>query len=438
MEAIPPVKRITLLQKLIVSYAAISLFTLAALAISYAGLYSLNKTARDIVTSDFTVINYVTTLRESLLAQQTYAAKFSILKGAEYRDLYVHRETEFLEILALLEKNHQSRSIEEVTGTYRKFRKTADTLFKGSIPDTPALKSAANSVAVAIEKVLTETQRRLSEKLEAAEQREHTTVRVTMLLSLAGLLFAISVAALLIVSISTAVGKLKKATHRIAEGDFDFDPGIPPGDEVGDLAQDFSRMAKRLKELEQISLDASPLTRLPGNIAIERVLEQGLGDGQPFAVCYADLDNFKSYNDRYGYIRGSDLIKATGEIIYNTVNEIDNQNSFVGHIGGDDFVMVVAPGKADEVCRGVIAGFEKKVPEFYSAEDRAQGGFEGMDRYGELRSFPIMTISIAIVICQKGTYDSAGSIAKAAAELKDYLKEKTGSNYSTDRRSHPR
>ena len=102
-------------------------------------------------------------------------------------------------------------------------------------------------------------------------------------------------AALLIYNISTAVRKLKRATHRIAEGDFDFDPGIPPGDEVGDLAEDFTRMARRLKELEQISLDASPLTRLPGNIAIEQVLERKLSEGIPFAVCYADLDNFKAY-----------------------------------------------------------------------------------------------------------------------------------------------
>jgi diguanylate cyclase (GGDEF)-like protein len=234
------------------------------------------------------------------------------------------------------------------------------------------------------------------------------------------------------------VRKLKRATHRIAEGDFDFDPNIPPGDEVGDLAEDFTRMAKRLKELEQISLDASPLTRLPGNIAIEQVLERKLDAGMTFAVCYADLDNFKAYNDHYGYIQASELIKAAGEIIHETAHALNGQDAFVGHVGGDDFVMVVPPEKAAEVCEGVINKFDRMIPEFYSAEDRAVGAIEGPDRYGVHRRFPIMTISISIVICQKGAYDSAVSIARAAAEMKDNLKGKAGSNYSINRRLKPR
>lgn len=438
MESKPPVKKITLIYKLVASYAAISCFTLMALVVSYTGLYSLTKTARDIVTHDFVVIDSANKLRESILAQQSYAAKFAILHGAEFRELYLKREAEFLGILQALQKTKNDRSLEEIALAYRDFRVIADQLFREQPAGIPALRPAAEKVTAVIERTLADRQQLLGKKLQAAKQREQSTVRWTLSLSLTGLLLGLCVAAFLIYNISTAVRKLKKATHRIAEGDFDFHPGILPGDEVGDLAEDFTRMAKRLKELEQISLDASPLTRLPGNIAIEQVLERKLSEGPPFAVCYADLDNFKSFNDRYGYIRGSELIKITGEIIYEEVNACDSQNAFVGHIGGDDFVMVVAPEKAAEVCAAVIDRFDGMIPEFYSPEDVANGGFEGADRYGVSRRFPIMTISIAITICQKGTYDSAVSVAKAAGEMKDILKGQAGSKYSINKRVHPR
>ncbi len=433
-----PTKKLSLLQKLIASYAAISLFTLAALVTSYMGLYSLNRTARDIVTNDFVLINAANVLHESILAQQSYAAKYNILKGQEFRELYLQREKEFLEVMQRLQGTRHDQPLDEVARAFRDFREVTALLFQG-MPGAPrALKSAADKVSVLLERTLTERQKLLEKKLEAAKQREQSTIRWTFLLSSTGLLLALSVTALLIFNISTAVRKLKRATHRIAEGDFDFDPNIPPGDEIGALAEDFIRMAKRLKELEQISLDASPLTRLPGNIAIEQVLVRRLDEGAPFAVCYADLDNFKAYNDRYGYIRASELIKASGEIIHETAHALNGRDAFVGHVGGDDFVMVVAPEKAAEVCKGVINKFDRMIPGFYSPEDRAVGAIEGKDRYGVHRRFPIMTISISIVICQKGAYDSAVSIAKAAAEMKDNLKGKAGSNYSINRRLQPR
>ena len=431
-------KKITLIQKLVASYAAIFFFTLAALVISYGGLYSLNKTARDIVANDFTLINSAATLRESLLAQQNHAAKFAILKSPEFHDLYLRRESQFLTILQKLQLTQHDQSLDEITRSYSRFREIAGRLFATTSTDTAPLKPAAARVVAAIDSALAARQMILVKRLEAAKQREQSTIRWTLFISLAGFLLALTVAAVLVFTVSSAVSKLKRATHRIAEGDFDFDPGIPPGDEVGDLAEDFVRMAGRLKELEQISLDASPLTRLPGNIAIEQVIEEKLNEGAPFAVCYADLDNFKAYNDRYGYIRGSDLIKHTGELIYEAVTAHDSAHAFIGHVGGDDFVMVVAPEKASEVCSAVIEKFDATIPSFYSPGDRARGAIEGTDRFGVHRVFPLMTISIAIVICQKGSYDSAVDIARAAAELKKTLKETAGSNYAQNRRTLPR
>jgi diguanylate cyclase (GGDEF)-like protein len=249
-----------------------------------------------------------------------------------------------------------------------------------------------------------------------------------------GFLMVISVAGFFVYTVSRALNKLRQATHRIAEGDFDHDPQIPPGDEIGDLAKDFTDMAARLKILGQLSLDASPLTRLPGNIAIERVLARRVQAGESFAVCYADLDNFKAYNDRYGYIKGNDVIRCTGEIIFDAVKQHGDNDAFVGHVGGDDFVMIVAPDRIPQVCTSVIDGFREMIPAHYSPEDLEKGTTDGIDRYGVPRSFPIMTISIAVLLCQKGEFDSAIEIAKAAAEIKDYVKGSPGSNYLVNRR----
>jgi diguanylate cyclase (GGDEF)-like protein len=296
------------------------------------------------------------------------------------------------------------------------------------------LKSATTQVFNAIDTIYNNTQEQLKVKLQAADRKEKWTIAWTIVLSFTGFALAMVVGTLFIYNVSTAIRRLKTATHKIAEGDFDYDPKIKAGDEIGDLARDFISMAARLKVLEQMSLDASPLTRLPGNIAIEGVLNRRLQDDVPFAVCYADLDNLKAYNDHYGYIKASEVIKKAGEIIYEAVKAAAEESAFVGHIGGDDFVMVVALEHAAPVCEAVIGMFDKEIRNHYTSEDLARGSIDAVDRYGVPRVFPIMTISIAVTICRKGEFDSAVAIAKAAAEIKDYVKSKPGSNYLINRR----
>ena len=147
-------------------------------------------------------------------------------------------------------------------------------------------------------------------------------------------------------------------------------------------------MAERLKVLEQMSLDASPLTRLPGNIAIERVLSSHLIEGKPFAIYYADLDNFKAYNDHYGYVKASEVIKITAEIIYQAVGKVTDTETFVGHIGGDDFIIIAGCEPAESICKQIIADFEAEIVKHYSPEDLAAGAIEGVDRYGVAAGFP--------------------------------------------------
>ena len=433
-----PRTRFTLIQKLIASYAAMLFLTTTALAFSVMGLYSLNRTAKEIAKTDLFIIDSANRLRESMLAQERIAGKYAILKSNEFKLLYSQRQAEFLTILGEIGRRDNNGLFRSLVAGYDAYRKETERAFAAGTSEPLPAKKEADAVVGIIEELSSSRQKLLGKKLAEADRREADTVKLTLILAFSGFILAVSVAALNVHSISTSIRKLKKGMHRIAEGDFDYDPNIPAGDEIGALAEDFSRMGKKLKELEQISLDASPLTRLPGNIAIERVLNKRLLSGDPFAVCYADLDNFKAYNDRYGYIKASEVIKLTGELIHDTVREIAGGDAFVGHVGGDDFVMVVAADRGAHLCEAVIGRFDDFIRNHYSAEDLARGAIEGVDRYGVSRTFPIMSISVAVVVIRQGEFSSAVEIAKAAADIKDLLKKTPGSNYLINRRRNIR
>lgn len=438
MPSKPGTKRLSLVQKLIITYAAIVFFCIAATVFSLFGLYSLNSIVLDIAQKDLAYIKTAEELRTTIQAQERSAAKFSVLKSPEFKELFDIRHQEFLANIARLQATDSSSSVSRLITDYRNFTAKAYALFNNETTDLKPLQKTAASVSRSIEELAAARQKLLNDKLKKADNRREKTVTWTIALSCSGFAFAMGVMVLFYVTFSSSIHKLKRATHRIAEGDFDYDPNIAQGDEIGDLAKDFAKMAVRLKELEQISLDASPLTRLPGNIAIERVITKLLHKGATFAVCYADLDNFKAYNDHYGYIKGSELIKMTGEVIYEAVQKHAAENSFVGHIGGDDFVMIVDAEMAEAVCQEVIKEITAKVPDYYTQEDLSAGHIEAVDRFGISRVFPLMTISIAVVLCQQGEYDSAVKIARTAAEIKEFAKGAAGSNYFIDRRKKAR
>ncbi len=431
-------RRITLIQKLMLSYSAIAFFSMAAILFSITGLYSLNKIVRDIAHNDFAFINSTNRLLDSINAQERYAARYSILRSSEFAQLFHRREAEFRTIFEQMNRTASAERLAPVSKAYQDFITNADLLFQEKTKSLLSLKSSAEQVRNSIDKLYADQQTLLNAKLEKADQKQNLTIRWSFVISFIGILLAVGVIVVFIYNTSSSMKKLKRATLRISEGDFDYDPQIPAGDEFGDLARDFTRMAAKLKVLEQMCLDASPLTRLPGNIAIERVLDRKLQGDEPFAVCYADLDNFKAYNDRYGYIKGSEVIKMTGEIIYDAVKCHSNGDAFIGHVGGDDFVMILPTKDVGTVCTTTIDTFTRRIREHYNQEDLAKGAIEGNDRYGVRRIFPIMTISIAVLTCQKGEYDSAVKIAKAAVQIKEYVKESPGSNYLVNRRRKER
>ena len=235
--------------------------------------------------------------------------------------------------------------------------------------------------------------------------------------------------------IASSVHRLQVATEHISEGEFGYDPRIRTQDEIGVLSQAFLAMGRRLRQLEEMYLDASPLTRLPGGIAIENVLKKRLESGRPVAFCMADLDNFKAFNDHYGYAKGSEVIKETALLIEAAVRAKGSPDDFVGHVGGDDFVFITTPELARRVCEEVIAGFDKRIPGFYDPEDRKRGSIPGKTRQGVEQQFPIMTVSMAVVTNERRKLDDPLQVSEIAAELKTYAKSLPGSVFVVDRRN---
>ena len=421
--------RLTLTQKLIISFAINGICMVAALSYAIGGLSTMRSMVDEIARNDIAAITAAITLRDTMLAQERTARRFMILRQPELITLHGLQSAAFDQAMETLVMRSRDVAPDGVTSGYKAYRLLATKLFAGKNVEEAALINAAGRVETAIEKVRIEQQQLMNHKLKIAGEREADTAAWALVLALAGIALAIGVDVVFVYAFSSSIGKLQKATHRIAAGEFDHDPQIPPGDEVGSLSLDFRRMATRLKELEQLSLDASPLTRLPGNIAIERSINRRLREKVPFAMCYLDLDNFKSYNDRYGYIKASELIKDAGQVIYNVVDSLKDPDAFVGHIGGDDFVVIINTMLAKKACQGIIRDFDAMIPGYYSEEDRVAGFIEGVDRYGVPRHFPLITISIAVLNCQPGSYTTAAEIATAAAEVKDRVKESSGSNY---------
>jgi diguanylate cyclase (GGDEF)-like protein len=183
-----------------------------------------------------------------------------------------------------------------------------------------------------------------------------------------------------------------------------------------------------------MSLDANPLTRLPGNTSIMDELQQRITVDKPYAVGYADLDKFKIYNDKYGFEKGDEVIRATARIIVEKCNEVSGKNSFVGHIGGDDFVFVCDDAVADTISQKIVDEFDKIAPAFYNDTDRTAGYIVGKDRQGNETKASLMSISIGIVSSVTQKISHVAQIGEIGAELKKYAKTLEKSNFVRDQR----
>jgi diguanylate cyclase (GGDEF)-like protein len=183
------------------------------------------------------------------------------------------------------------------------------------------------------------------------------------------------------------------------------------------------------------AMDANPLTKLPGNTSIISRIQDLIDRKDDFALAYCDLDHFKSFNDKYGFSRGDEVLMMSARVIVNTIRGFPGVKSFVGHVGGDDFVFIVPADIAEEACQRVVAAFDDIVPHFYDVDDRERECIISTDRQGEVRTFPLMAVSIAVVFNSGGRLKHYGEASAIAMGLKKKAKENPKSSYVLDRRT---
>jgi GGDEF domain-containing protein len=206
-------------------------------------------------------------------------------------------------------------------------------------------------------------------------------------------------------------------------------PLFEPGEQAGRLDALVTRA--------QRDVAVNPSTMLPGTTEIEREFKRRMELGELFAVCYADLDHFKEYNDRYSYYDGDRVIYLLSRILHDVVRGMLGKSGFVGHIGGDDFIFVIPIESIGEVCGEVLDVFDTLVPYQYNEQDRRAGYYFGKDRRGQLHRVPLMTLSIGVVTNQHRRFAHPAQVSELATEMKSYAKTQAGSVFVVDRRHDP-
>jgi diguanylate cyclase (GGDEF)-like protein len=225
----------------------------------------------------------------------------------------------------------------------------------------------------------------------------------------------------------TALGEMSEKIHGMQLGADDY---VTKPFDPRELR---ARVQAHIKRSEQY-IQTSPLTNLPGNPAIQQVIAARIAAHEPLAVIYLDLSNFKSYNDKYGWLEGDQVLKELGDIVVRNVMALGDKDDFVGHIGGDDFIIVTRPDRGETIARAITHDFDECIPNHYNNEDKERGYLEGIDRQGAVSKIPVASISAAIITNEHRELFHPLQIAQLAAEVKRYLKTLPGSQYGYDRR----
>jgi len=224
----------------------------------------------------------------------------------------------------------------------------------------------------------------------------------------------------------TAKRTTAETTARFRNGADDF---VSKPFDVDELVARIASALRRAAELRSLN----PLSGLPGNLSIAHEIDARLADSSEVACLYVDVDHFKDFNDRHGFTRGDRLIAHVAELLSQVVGET-SEDTFIGHVGGDDFVVLVPGDRAERLAREIIARFDATIPALYDAEDRARGWVEAPDRRGRTRRIPFVTVSIGFVPLRPDRFTGATEVARAAAEMKEVAKRRSGSGYALDRR----
>jgi diguanylate cyclase (GGDEF)-like protein len=273
-------------------------------------------------------------------------------------------------------------------------------------------------------------------RIKSLEEEKNVLLRLCLLVTLIVIalqfIFALFLRKIVIVPIS----KLEKITHEVSKGDFNQDIDIKQDDEIGMLANAFKEMTLNLVRIREEAKGSNPLTGLPGNNVIIQKIEEMIHAKREFAVIYGDLDNFKAYNDKYGFSKGDDAILYTRDCFLDAAKRFGDPLTFVGHEGGDDFVIVCSYPTWEGICKGIVAAFDSDIKQFYNESDAKQGFIESLDRQGRRMRFPLMSISLAVASNHYRPIADHRMVVSIAAEMKKYVKKTDGSTYAIDKRTN--
>ncbi len=428
-------------RKLILSYLAMALLTVLASAYAVGHLRTLNNLAATVIHKDFRLLDTEKKMMDTLLAWEGVEKRYLILKDPSLADIFWNRSQDFqLQAATLKNEGHpdQTRAIAELIQLGKQYEEVfqRETVLVGESRLDEAMTISSHEgrrimekMAFSLRSLQALSEKNIDARMNAINVQGLEGARMTVFMAAASLIVGLVLAAGITFNISRPLRKLERATVHIAEGRFDREINIRRADEIGSLAAAFNAMTKRLKILEAMNIDASPLTGLPGNLAIEQEIERRLGQGMPFSLCHLDLDNFKPFADHYGYAWGSEVIKEVAVILNDCRQSLGQEGDFIGHIGGDDFIIITAPDRAEEMCRFIVGAFEERILRFYSEEDRRRGVIVAKDRQGRFQEFPLITVTISIVTGSGSQYRNPLEMAKMAAEVKNYGKTLAGSNY---------
>jgi len=438
--------RLSIGKKLLLGFLSYGGLTLGMALFALSSLDQLNAVNYSITQRDIPLIEITDRMVENLLAQELYASRSKILKSPDELALFWKRGEEFKRLLGQLNTLPQPETlpIAPLTALYDEY--TRFFLPPSNPQEDPAhsgggygqqVRVKQEEIILLLKKTSWAAKQDQARKTQMVSEIGSRAFRVIAGLCGIGILLGVLVALVMTRNISGPIHQLKMSTKEISEGKFDALPTIRSWDELGDLSDAFKEMAIRLKHLEEMNLDANPLTRLPGGVAIEAKLKTRLKEGGPLAFCLADLRNFKAFNDRYGYARGNEVLLATADLLRMALREQGRSEDFIGHIGGDDFILITTPGSYERICDAVLSAFDQKIADFYDPEDRKREGIQGTTRRGEEVSFPLMTLSIAVVTNQHRKLKNHIQVGEIAAEMKNFAKSFAKSIYVVDKRRDP-
>ncbi len=437
--------RLNIASKMLLGYTMLAVLSVAVVVYVLLSLQRINSMTRDVLKIDIQVRETADKMLDALLAQDTYEKRYLILRKENIRALFWKRGEEVSAGIAHLKAlpDREDLQLEKLGNLYVQysdlFLKETQLIGRGNITAATALsngelKTTFDELMDGLKSMSSRAKQAQDSNMKNMSQLSNSAFVTTAVLCIFSVVLGVLAALVVTRHISSSINKLREATAHIAEGNFNYDPRIRTEDEIGNLSASFLSMGRRLAKLEEMYLDASPLTRLPGGIAIENALKRGLKSRQPIAFCVIDLDNFKAFNDHYGYAHGNEIIKETARIIEVATKEKGSPEDFVGHVGGDDFVVITTPRHMCDVSAEIIKLFDGQVPHFYNEEDRKRGFILGKNRLGEEMDFPLMTISIAIVTNEQRTLTNPLEVSEIAAELKDHAKTIARSVYVVDKR----